>query len=70
LELTRRGTVVWIRSVARPDVQRFDVVRWDGDAATVLDSGPISDIQGESLAISGGRAYWLARGQAMSAVVD
>jgi len=70
LELTRRGIVVWIRSVVRPDVQRFDVVRWDGATTTVLDSGPIGDIQGESLAISGGRAYWFARGQAMSAVVD
>jgi hypothetical protein len=70
LEVTARGTVVWIRAVARPDVQRFDVVRWDGTEVTVLDSGPLNEIQADSLAISGGRAYWFASGQARSAIVD
>jgi hypothetical protein len=36
----------------------------------VLDSGPLGEIQAESLAISDGRAYWFAHGQAMSAIVD
>jgi hypothetical protein len=70
LELTRAGTVVWIRAPVDPAGQRFEVVRWDGAAASVLDSGPLQDVQAESLAISDGRAYWFARGQAMSAVVD
>jgi hypothetical protein len=70
LELTRRGTVVWIRAMVNPLEQRFEVVRWDGAAASVLDSGPLDDIQAESLAISAGRAYWFAHGQAMSAIVD
>jgi hypothetical protein len=70
LELTRRGTVVWIRALVNPAGQRFEVVRWDGAAASVLDSGPLEDIQAESLAISDARAYWFAHGQAMSAIVD
>jgi hypothetical protein len=70
LELTRGGTVVWIRALVNPAGERFEVVRWDGAAASVLDSGPLDDIQAESLAISAGRAYWFAHGQAMSAIVD
>jgi hypothetical protein len=70
LELTRGGTVVWIRALVNPAGQRFEVIRWDGAAVSVLDSGPLEDIQAESLAISDGRAYWFAHGQAMSAVVD
>jgi hypothetical protein len=70
LELTLGGTVVWIRALVNPVGQRFEVIRWDGAAVSVLDSGPLEDIQAESLAIGDGRAYWFARGQAMSAVVD
>jgi hypothetical protein len=70
LEVTPRGVVVWIRSVSSPAVQRFDVVRWDGTEVTVLDSGPLNEIYPKSLAISGGRAYWFAHGQAVSAIVD
>jgi hypothetical protein len=69
LALTRGGVVVWIRG-ARPNDLRYEIVRWDGTTITVLDSGPINDVHRESLAISGGRAYWFARGQAMSAIVD
>jgi hypothetical protein len=69
LELTRSGVLVWIRG-GRPSDQRYEVVRWDGSTITVLDSGALNDVDWESLAISGGRAYWFARGQAMSAIVD
>ena len=62
--------VVWIRALVSPVERRFELVRWDGAATSVLDSGPLEDIEAESLAISDGRAYWFARGQAMSAVVD
>jgi hypothetical protein len=70
LELTRGGTVVWIRALVNPAGQRFEVVRWDGATASVLDSGPLDEIQAESLAISDGRTYWFAHGRAMSAIVD
>jgi hypothetical protein len=70
LEVTARGSVVWIRAVTTPGAQRFDVVRWDGAKVTVLDSGPLDQIDPKSLGISGRRAYWFAGGQARSAVVD
>lgn len=70
LDVTRRGSVVWIRAVDSPDVQRFDVVRWDGREVTVLDSGPLDQVEPDSLAVSGRRAYWLVGGQARSAIID
>jgi hypothetical protein len=70
LEVTARGNVVWIRAVTNPAAPRFDVVRWDGTEVTVLDSGPLDQIQADSLAISGRRAFWFASGQARSAIVD
>jgi hypothetical protein len=70
LDVTARGNVVWIRAVTNPAAPRFDVVRWDGTGVTVLDSGPLNEIEPKSLAISGRRAYWFAGGQPRSAIVD
>lgn len=70
LEVTARGNVVWIRAVTNPAAPRFDVVRWDGTEVAMLDSGPLDQIDPDSLAVGGGRAYWFAGGQARSAVID
>ncbi len=68
LELTKNGVLVWIRG-ERPGVG-FEVVRWDGKTLTVLDSGRRDEIRGDSLAISGGRAYWFARNRPMSTTIE
>jgi len=70
LELTASVIVVWIRVSGTSATQvRFEIARWDGSSTTVLDSGPVGDVRGDSLAVSGGRAFWFARGQPQSAVV-
>jgi hypothetical protein len=45
LEVTERGTVVWIRAVANPAAARFDIGRWDGTEVSVPDSGPLSEVR-------------------------
>jgi hypothetical protein len=57
LELTSRGTVVWIRRYVLHD-RREEVVRWDGEEAVVLATAAPDVIARNSLAVSGGRAYW------------
>jgi hypothetical protein len=68
LELTRRGSVAWLRPrqlATGTDVQVFKFER--GSAAVLLDQGPAIDPR--SLAVSGSTVYWIHDGQPRAAPI-
>lgn len=64
LEVTSRGSVVWIRPVPGPG-DGYEVRKLDADGEDLLDEG-VDVIEPRSLAVSGSTAYWTRGGQPRS----
>jgi hypothetical protein len=63
LEVTKAGHVAWIRRVG--DTPTLEIRTLDSNGETAIDSG--SDIDNDSLAVSGNTLYWLRGGAPRSA---